>query len=145
MRCHNWKSAQHPYHRQTNDIVHFSNRTIEVLSILGIPSIPFSYLLKAIFFLVEEETPYESDVWQGTDGDSGRDSTAHSPEGSKASSPNNTRAGKSCIKFFFVLLINNKFVVRRQILSLPHRVPNRFLLLSTWKRHTEGCTSASMP
>ena len=53
--------------------------------------------IKGNFFLVEEETPYESDVWQGTDGDSGRDSTAHSPEGSKASSPNNTRAGKSCI------------------------------------------------
>nr|CAH0110372.1 unnamed protein product [Daphnia galeata] len=30
-----------------------------------------------------EHSPCESDVWPGTDGDSGRDSTAHSPEGSK--------------------------------------------------------------
>lgn len=42
--------------------------------------------------VVEEEN--ESDVWHGTDGDSGRDSTAHSPEGSKASSPYIIRAGK---------------------------------------------------
>lgn len=50
-----------------------------------------NYLVMAICSLekAEEQSPCESDVWPGTDGDSGRDSTAHSPEGSKGSSPYN--------------------------------------------------------
>ncbi|KZS20985.1 JNK-interacting protein 1 isoform X1 [Daphnia magna] len=40
-------------------------------------------------YRADEQSPCESDVWPGTDGDSGRDSTAHSPEGSKGSSPYN--------------------------------------------------------
>lgn len=44
---------------------------------------------------VDSMSPADSDVWTGTDGDSGRDSTVGSPEEYKSSSNRTTRTGNS--------------------------------------------------